>query len=239
MKRTKFFAFAMSGLMVFASCNMNNTAKGGLIGGGSGAAVGAVIGQLIGHNTGGTLIGAGVGAAVGTAAGVLIGKKMDKVKAQAQAVENAQVQTMTDKNGLECVKVTFDSGILFATGKSDLTASAKSALQTFANKVLKPNQTLEVSIQGYTDNTGFKGKTAEQSAQLNVELSQKRADAVKNYLQSLGVSVTQIASSVGYGQANPVADNSTAYGQQQNRRVEAYLYASQQMINDANNGTLQ
>lgn len=239
MKKTKFFAFLMSGLMIFASCNMNNTAKGGLIGGGSGAAVGAVIGTLIGHNTGGALIGAGIGAAVGTGAGVLIGKKMDKVKAEAEKVENVQVSTMTDKNGLECVKVTFDSGILFATGKSTLTESAKASLQTFASNVLKPNQTLEVSIQGYTDNTGFKGKTAEQSAQLNVELSQQRANAVKTYLQGLGIASKQIASSVGYGQADPVADNATEAGRQQNRRVEAYLYASQQMINDANNGTLQ
>lgn len=239
MKHSKFIAVALSGLMVFASCNMNNTTKGGLIGGGGGAALGALVGNLIGKSTSSTLIGAGIGAAVGTGAGVLIGKKMDKVKAQAAAVENANVSTTTDKNGLECVKVTFDSGILFETGKSALSATAKSSLDEFAATVLLPNNTLEVSVQGYTDNTGFKNKTTEQSAQLNLELSQNRANSVKSYLLGKGVPSTQIASCQGFGQENPVADNSTTAGQQQNRRVEVYLYASQAMIDAANQGTLQ
>lgn len=238
MKKTKFVALALSGLMIY-SCSWSNTAKGGVIGGGSGAALGAVVGNLIGKSTASTLIGAGIGAAVGTGAGVLIGKHMDKVKAEAEAIENATVQTVKDKNGLDCVKVTFDSGILFSTGKSDLTAAAKASLQTFATNVLKPDQTLAVAIWGYTDNQGFKGKTAEQSAQLNVELSQKRADSVKSYLQTLGIPSSQITGSIGYGEADPVADNSTEAGREQNRRVEAYLYASQAMIDAANQGTLQ
>ena len=57
---------------------------------------------------------AAVGAAVGTGAGAIIGKKMDKAKAQAEAVKNAQVQQVTDINGLPALKVTFDSGILFS-----------------------------------------------------------------------------------------------------------------------------
>ena len=85
MKKMKLGAFVMSALMIFSGCGMNNTAKGGLIGGGAGAGIGALVGNLIGRNAGGTLAGAAIGAAVGTGAGLLIGKKMDKLKAQAEA----------------------------------------------------------------------------------------------------------------------------------------------------------
>ena len=234
MKHSKFIAIAMSAIMVLSSCNMNNTTKGGLIGGGGGAALGALVGGLIGGNAGGALIGAAVGGAVGTGAGVLIGKKMDKVKQQAEQVANAQVSEVTDANGLQAVKVTFDSGILFATGKYALSETAKASLKEFATNVLIANPDLEVAIYGYTDNSGFKGKTTEQSYQLNKELSQNRADAVKSYLYGLGVKTKQIAASTGFGEDNPVASNDTAAGKQQNRRVEVYLYASQEMIDAAN-----
>ncbi len=239
MNKTKFVALMLSALMILSGCNMNNTTKGGLIGGGSGAALGALVGNLVGKNAGGTAIGAAIGAAVGTGAGVLIGKKMDKAKAAAEQVANAQVETVTDGNGLEAVKVTFDSGILFETGKSSLSSTAKQSLQQFASKVLLVNTDMDVAVQGYTDNAGWKNSTAEQSTQKNLTLSQQRADAVSSYLKSLGVTAAQIASSTGYGESNPVADNSTAAGKAQNRRVEVYLYASKSMIEAANNGTLQ
>ena len=157
---------------------------------------------------------------------------MDKAKAQAEAVKNAQVQTVTDANGLQAVKVTFDSGILFSTGSATLAASAKSSLQQFSD-VLKSNTGCDVAIQGYTDNQGWKNSTAEQSIQKNKDLSYSRASSVSTYLKSLGVSAAQIKSVNGYGQDNPVADNSTAAGQAQNRRVEIYLYASEAMIKQA------
>jgi outer membrane protein OmpA-like peptidoglycan-associated protein len=160
------------------------------------------------------------------------------VKAQAEAVQNAQVESVTDANGLQAVKVTFDSGILFPSSSSTLQPAAKTSLTQFANNVLKVNTDCDVAIQGYTDNAPWKNSTAEQSAQKNLNLSQQRAQAVTNYLQSLGVSASQIRSTTGYGEANPVADNSTAAGKAQNRRVEVYLYASQAMIQSAEAGTL-
>ena len=93
-------------------------------------------------------------------------------------------------------------------------------------------------MQGYTDNQGWKNSTAEQSAQKNLNLSQQRAESVKNYLTSQGVSYNQFKNVTGYGEQNPVADNSTKAGQQANRRVEVYLYASEKMIEKANNGQL-
>ncbi len=239
MKNSKLCAIALSALILFSGCNANNTTKGGIIGGGGGAAIGAILGQVIGKDTKSTAIGAAIGTAVGATAGVLIGKKMDKAKAAAEAVQNAQVQSVTDANGLQAVKVTFDSGILFNTSSSVLAQTAKNSLSQFANQVLLQNTDMDVAIQGYTDNTGWKNSTAEQSYQKNLNLSLERAQSVSTYLRSLGVSSNQIKAVDGFGEANPVADNSTAAGKQQNRRVEVYLYASQEMIDAANNGTLQ
>jgi len=232
MKKMKFMTLGMC-LAVLVSCG-TATKNGALIGTGAGAALGAIIGKIAGN----TAVGAAIGGAVGAGTGALIGKHMDKVKAQAQAVQNAQVESVTDANGLQAVKVTFDSGILFATGSSTLSATAKNSLAKFA-EVLKQNTDCDVAVQGYTDNAGWKNSTAEQSVQKNLNLSQQRAQAVTNYLNSLGVSYNQIRSTTGFGEANPVADNSTAAGKAQNRRVEVYMYASQAMIQAAEAGTLQ
>lgn len=232
MKGMKLMAGFLSAALLFGSCNMNNTGKGSLIGAGGGAAVGSLIGGLVGKGKG-AAIGAAVGVAVGTTAGALIGKKMDKAKAAAAQVENAQVESVTDANGLAAVKVTFDSGILFTTSSSVLNAAAKTSLSNFASNVLAQNPDMDVTIYGYTDNTGWKNSTAEQSAQKNVNLSTQRAQSVSNYLLTAGANAAQIKTVEGLGEANPVADNSTAAGREQNRRVEVYLYASQKMIQEA------
>ena len=218
--------------IVLVGCN--NLQKGA----GIGAAGGAVLGGIIGHIAGNTAVGAAIGGAVGAGTGAIIGKHMDKVKAEAEQVKNAEVQEITDANGLKAVKMAFDSGILFATGKSDLTPASKSSLSQLAN-LLKNNGDCDVAIQGHTDNVGFKGKTAAQSVELNKALSLDRAASVSTYLQSLGVNASQIKTVEGLGQESPVASNDTEAGRQQNRRVEVYLYASQEMINAAEAGTLQ
>ena len=223
--------------MLFTSCNMSNTGKGAVIDGESGATVGAGLGAIFGKGEG-AAIGAAVGAAVGTTAGALIGKKMDKAAEQAKQVEGAQVEQVTDNNGLQAVKVTFDSGILFSSSSATLSSSAKASLSKFANNVLNQNRDMDVAIYGYTDNQGWKNSTAEQSYQKNLNLSQERAQSVASYLLGCGVSSTQIKSVEGMGEANPIADNSTSAARQENRRVEVYLYASQQMIQQAEAGTL-
>lgn len=227
--------------LVLSGCNMNNATKGGLIGGAGGGAVGAGLGAAIGALAGGSsgaklgaAIGAGVGVAGGTTAGILIGKKMDKAKAAAEAVANAQVETTTDKNGLEAVKVTFDNGILFKVGKSDLQAAAQNSLRQFANNVLNVYTDCDVAIYGYASSDG--------SDATNLTLSQNRANAVRGYLtNTCGVSVNQIKSTTGYGE-DPnylIYDANGKEDQKASRRVEVYLYASEAMINAANAGTLQ
>ena len=210
----KIFCVALCAAFVLSGCqSMNNTAKGGLIGGGGGAAIGAAIGATVGAGT-----------------GAIIGKRMDNAAAAAKQVENATVETVTDANNLTAVKVTFDSGVLFATNKYDLNSAAKSNLAEFA-KVLKEYNDADVAIYGHTDSTG--------SDAINNPLSVNRANAVASYLKSLGVSANQIKSVEGKGSTQPVADNGTAAGRSQNRRVEVYMYASEAMINSANNGTLK
>ena len=239
MRKIKFMALLLCGSMILSGCgSMNNTTKGGLIGAGGGAALGAIIGTIAGKGKG-AAIGAAIGTAVGAGAGVLIGKKMDKAAAQAAAIEGAQVEQVTDNNGLQAVKVTFDSGILFNTGASTLSSPAKASLSKFANNVLKQNPDMDVTILGYTDNQGWKNSSAEQSKQKNINLSQERAQSVSTYLLSCGVASSQIKGVQGLGEESPVADNSTAAGRQENRRVEVYMYASQQMIQQAEAGLLQ
>ncbi len=228
MKSLKTICVALCAALVLVGCNMSNTAKGTAIGAGGGAALGAIVGAIAGN----TAIGTAIGGAVGAGAGAIIGHKMDKAKKEAEAIQNAQVEEVKDANGLDAVKVTFASGILFATGKDALSNEAKASLQQLAG-VLKGNSDCDVAIQGYTDNQGWKGSTAEQSAQKNQALSLDRATAVSSYLQALSVPATQIKSVEGFGESNPVASNATKEGQAQNRRVEVYMYASQKMIQEA------
>ena len=205
-----------------AGCN--NLAKGTAIGAAGGAVLGAVVGKLAGN----TIVGAAVGTAVGAGTGALIGKHMDKVKAEAEAVKNAQVETITDANGLQGVKVTFDSGILFATNSSTLNSASQNTIKQIAD-VLKSNSDVDVAIFGHTDNTGTDA--------INDPLSLKRAQSVEKSLKNQGVS--NIKRVEGQGSKNPVADNSTAEGKKQNRRVEVYMYASQAMIQAAEAGNLK
>ena len=101
-------SLAAAMLISLGGCSsMNNTGKGALIGGGGGAAAGAGIGALIGGGKGAG-IGAAIGAAVGAGAGALIGRKMDKQKAELeqQLADAAKVETVTDSNGLQAIRVT-------------------------------------------------------------------------------------------------------------------------------------
>ena len=222
MKNLKTIAAGLCVATLVASCATNQgTYSAG--GAGAGAVLGGIVGNIIGKNTKGTMI----GAAVGAGTGALIGRHMDKVKQQTQAqVDNAKVETAKDANGLDCVKVTFDSGILFATNSSTLNASAKNDLAKFAG-VLKQNNDCDVAIQGYTDASG--------NDDINIPLSERRAKSVSTYLRGQGVSSSQIRTVEGLGSSNPIENKRVS---QANRRVEVYMYASKKMIEKANSGNL-
>ena len=102
-------------------------------------------------------------------------------------------------------------GILFATGKSDVKPESTPTLKQIA-AALKEHPELKVEIQGHTDNVG--------KADANLKLSQARAEAVKKVLTAdYGVKADQLTAK-GYGDTKPSADNKTAEGRANNRRVE-------------------
>ena len=181
-----------------------------------------IIGGLFGKGKG-AAIGAAVGAAVGTGAGVAIGHKMDKKAAEAAKIEGAQVEVVKDANNLDAVKVTFDSGILFAFNSSTLSNDAKASLRDLA-KILKEDTTTDIAIIGHTDKVG--------TYEANMKVSKNRAYAVENYLQDCGVSPSQFKQVEGVGYNEYDESLSAA----QNRRVVIFMYASEQMIKNAEAG---
>ena len=229
MKKTLCLLLSALLMLGVSGCgSMNNAAKGGLIGGGGGAAIGAGIGALIGKGKG-AAIGGAIGAVAGGVAGTLIGKKMDKQREELARISGAQVDTCTDVNGFEAIRVTFDSGILFGFNSSKLSEDAKASLSKFATSLINNPQT-DVQIYGHTDNVGTRAA--------NDKVSTARANEVKSYLVNSGVPGGRL-SSQGLAYDYPVASNDTEAGRAQNRRVEIYITANEDMIKAAQDGTLK
>jgi outer membrane protein OmpA-like peptidoglycan-associated protein len=226
MKNLKTFSVLfLCGIFILSGCGMNNTAKGTAIGVGGGAAVGAGVGKIAGN----TALGAVIGAAVGGAAGAIIGKKMDKQKKELEQVlpENTNVEVVEEEGQAPALKVTFDSGILFATNSSIVSDASKTALRNFADN-LEKNPDTDLKIVGHTDNTG--------KVDYNQTLSEKRAKSVYDYLLEQGVSSKRMIYE-GKGIHQPVANNSTVEGRAKNRRVEIMIMANEKMVRDAHKET--
>ncbi|WP_242434651.1 OmpA family protein [Hymenobacter amundsenii] len=202
---------------------MSKTAKGGLLGAGGGAIVGGVLGRVIGGKSG-TAAGAIIGAAVGGTGGALIGRKMDK---QAEELQRDMANAKVERVG-EGIKITFDSGILFDTNKSDLRQASMTEIQKMT-ETLKKYPDTNILVEGHTDASG--------SDAINNPLSQRRAQAVANYTISQGVDASRVTTQ-GYGSTQPIADNTTEAGKQANRRVEIAIFANEKMKKAAENGTL-
>ena len=218
----KFASILLCGA-ILVGCGMSNLGKGALIGSGAGAALGAGVGYLIGHDGKGAAIGAAIGTAVGAGTGALIGNAMDKKAKELAELQNAQVETITDVNGLTAIKVTFDSGILFDFNKSTLKPEAKAQLDTFVADMEDMPHT-NFTIYGHTDNVGTEAA--------NEKVSAQRANGVATYLQKKGVKKDRIHAE-GLSFNFPVADNETEEGRAQNRRVEIYISADEEMVKEA------
>lgn len=111
-------------------------------------------------------------------------------------------------------KVNYVARNIFFTKGSDKLATSSHASLDEVVTILQKHPTLRLTIDGYTDNSG--------KAITNLQLSQKRADAVKKYLADKGIPTSRL-SAMGYGSEKPVADNSTEEGRIKNRRVELKL----------------
>ena len=208
-------------LMMSACSSMSTTGKGALIGTGGGAALGAALGALIGHNGKGAAIGAAIGTAVGAGTGAAIGKAMqNKQEKLAQELANqAQVETITDANGLTAIKVTFDADMTFPKNGYTLKSAAQLAVKKFATNINTADLiNTEIQIKGHTDSSG--------GDRINQPLSEKRAKAVGDILRANGVSNTRIVE-MGLASSEPITGNAADAA---NRRVEVYVLATEAMV---------
>jgi len=216
MKRT--IVFLTVAALALAGCAepMTKTQKGAAIGTGVGAAAGAGLGQAIGGDTKSTLIGAGIGAVVGGLAGGGIGRYMDNQEAamrqQLAGVEGANIQ-----RNANLLAVTFKSDVLFDTNSSALKAGSYDEMSRVAQVLVQYPET-RIQIAGHTDSTG--------SETYNQQLSEQRAQVVKNALAGQGVNPARMTP-IGYGESKPIADNNTEAGRQINRRVEITIAPQQ------------
>lgn len=207
--------------LVLSGCGVNNAFKGAGIGAAAGAAIGAGIGAAAG-NTG---VGAAIGTAIGGAAGGVIGNQMDKQKKELEAqLPEAEVETI---NNGEAIRVTFDSGILFASSSSTLNEVSRNALKKFAAN-MNANPDTDIKIVGHTDVTG--------RYEYNMKLSKERAMSVLNYLRGQNVAANRMTAE-GVGPDQPVVDNSTKENRQKNRRVEIFILPNAKMIKEAKEAT--
>lgn len=201
-------------------CGASNAVKGGVIGGVGGGVVGGVIGDQLGN----TALGAIIGAAVGGTAGVLIGSYMDR---QAEEMQNDIAGAKIERVG-EGIKITFDSGILFATNSSTLQSEAKTNISKLANILAKYPDT-NILVTGHTDSDG--------TEEYNQILSEKRAKSVSDYTMGKGINSSRF-SIIGLGESEPVASNETVDGKYLNRRVEIAIFANEDLKEAAESGKL-
>ncbi len=225
----KKIGIAIMAVAVLTGCdavqNANNTQKGAVIG----TAAGAVIGGIIGNNVKkkNSALGAVIGGVVGGVAGGVIGKKMDK---QAQKIESEIPGAEVTRVG-EGIDVVFDenSGVYFATNKSNINAKSKTNLNKLAG-IFKEYPDTNIIVEGHTDSTG--------DDTYNMSLSQKRANAVTEYLVSQGISKSRLTT-YAHGETLPKYDNATPEGRAKNRRVELGIVANEKMKQDAQNEVKQ
>ena len=146
----------------------------------------------------------------------------DQVVAQNQQLQQ-QVQADQARIGrlIGAIKFTVNSDLLFASGSWQISDRGKDIMAKMASQLAQYQQE-HLVVNGYTDNAPIGPALARQGVTTNQQLSEKRADSVMQFLISQGVK-PDLISAKGFGEADPVAPNSTPAGRTQNRRVEITL----------------
>ena len=176
---------------------------------GKGAAIGAGSGAALGAGIG-ALAGKGKGAAIGAAVGAAVGSGTGALIGRRMDKQKKELEA------IEGAKVESVQDV----------NNLQAIKVTFDNGILFATN---VTIYGHTDNTGTRA--------VNERISKERADAVANFLVGQGISRSRLTTE-GLAFDQPVADNSTAEGRAQNRRVEIYITANADMIKKAESGQL-
>ena len=183
----------------------DRTAKGA----GIGAAAGAAAAVLKGEREADEIL---AGAAIGAVIGGGIGAYMDAQQEKLARIPGTSVERVDE----DTLLVHFDSDVLFAVNSATVDSDGRSTLEDVAS-VLNEYAKTAVIVQGHTDSTG--------SEELNQDLSERRANSVRNYLVSRGVDADRLAA-IGMGEGYPVASNDSESGRQENRRVDILLKAA-------------
>ena len=181
----------------------NRTGTGAI----AGAAAGGVLGGLIGDSKKAAIIGAGVGALAGAAVGNYMDRQERALREDLSGT-GVEVERVGDN-----IQLQMPSGITFDTNRAVIKPEFRPILSDIAGTLSEYESTV-VFIAGHTDSTG--------TAEYNQQLSVNRANSVRDYLVTNGV-IRERVVTTGYGETLPIADNSTDYGRQQNRRVEITL----------------
>lgn len=187
----------------------SGAAQGAGIGGLAGAAAGAALGSLSANAGRGALIGLVGGALIGAAVGdYMEQQRMDFERALADEISRGDIRVRKLSDNRLIVDMT--SATTFDVDSDRIKPGFYSTMDKIASIVNQYGKT-QLAVAGFTDDTG--------SAEYNMRLSERRADAVRNRLLADGV-FPQRVSAYGYGKNNPVASNATEYGRSLNRRVE-------------------
>jgi outer membrane protein OmpA-like peptidoglycan-associated protein len=196
-------------LILLACAPQTKTQKGATYGAAGGAVAGGIIGQIIGGDTESTLIGTAIGAAVGGAGGAGVGNMMDRQEADMrQALAESEAAAVRREGNL--LDISLRGDVTFDTDSAIIKPGLYSEIDRIANILNKYPMTV-IQVEGHTDSTG--------SESYNMELSARRAEAVKNVLVQKGVDPSRILT-LAFGESEPIASNDTEYGRARNRRVE-------------------
>lgn len=184
---------------------ISNTA----IGATTGAVIGGVGGAILGKTTSlktrkAALVGAGIGALAGGGVGLYMDNQEAKLR---RRLEGTGVSVTRDGDS---IILNMPSNITFATDQDSIKPNFYETLNSVAIVLREFNQSL-VDVKGHTDSDG--------ADDYNMDLSQRRAESVAEYLTSQGLNPERFEVR-GYGESQPVASNASARGKQQNRRVE-------------------
>ncbi|WP_322995647.1 OmpA family protein [Castellaniella sp.] len=205
-------AAAIGSLALLTACaNVSPQGQNTALGAGAGAALGAGLGVLIGDSSQAALIGAGIGSVIGGVVGY--NWKAIKGDVEQSGASSLGVAVIEMPDGT--LKVNIPSNVSFDTNQSTLKPALLPVLDSVA-RALNQHPELRAKAIGYTDSTG--------NNSINLPLSQRRAQAVTQYLAGQGVAQGRLMTE-GLGSANPIGDNNTTQGRALNRRVELFLYA--------------